>query len=166
MNAIKKMGFSRGGNSVVRGLALLGIVLAAILIAHPRSLTASAKASAAPKTTNDGVYTADQAKQGNVVYGTDCSNCHMDDLSGSGQAPPLAGEIFMANWEGRTVGDLFDTTRDTMPMNQPDSLTAKQYVDLVAYLLQANGFPAGKDELTGDSQALKGIIIEKKSNTK
>ncbi|HXJ18213.1 MAG TPA: cytochrome c, partial [Candidatus Polarisedimenticolia bacterium] len=66
----------------------------------------------------------------------------------------------------RTVGDLFDTTRNTMPMNQPDSLTAKQYVDLVAYLLQANGFPAGKDELTGDSQALKGIVIEKKSNTK
>ena len=76
----------------------------------------------------------------------------------------LAGDIFMANWEGRTVGDLFDTTRNTMPMNQPDSLTAKQYVDLVAYLLQANGFPAGKEELQGDSQALKSITIQQKKS--
>ena len=164
MNAINKMGFPRGGNSVVRGLALLAILLAAILIAHPRDLTAAAKAPATAKTTNDGVYTADQAKQGNVVYSTDCSNCHMDDLSGSGQAPPLAGDIFMANWEGRTVGDLFDTTRNTMPMNQPDSLTAKQYVEIVAYVLQANGFPAGKEELKSDSQALKSIIIQQKKS--
>jgi mono/diheme cytochrome c family protein len=164
MNAIKELSFPRGGNSVVRGLALLAVLLAAVVIAYPRSLTASGTPAAATKTTNDGVYTADQAKQGNVVYGTDCANCHMDDLSGSGQAPPLAGDIFMANWEGRTVGDLFDTTRNTMPMNQPDSLTAKQYVEIVAYMLQANGFPAGKDELKDDSQALKGIIIQPKKS--
>lgn len=161
MDAIQKTSFPRGGNSVVRGLALLGILLAGILVVYPRGLTTSARAAA--KTTNDGVYTADQAKRGQGVYSQNCSNCHMDDLSGSGQAPPLAGDVFMANWEGRSVGDLFDTTRNTMPMNQPDSLSAQEYVDMVTFMLQANGFPAGKDELKSDPDTLKNIIIAKKS---
>jgi mono/diheme cytochrome c family protein len=164
MSAIQKSGFPRGGNSAVRGLALLGILLAGILVAYPRGLTISARAAAAAKTTNDGIFTADQAKRGQGVYSQNCSNCHMDDLSGSGQAPPLAGDVFMANWDGRSVGDLLDTTRNTMPMNQPDSLGAQQYVDLVTYMLQANGFPTGKDELKNDPDALKTIIISKKTN--
>lgn len=163
MSANQKTGFPRNGHSAVRALALFGILLAGILVVYPRGLTISARAAAA-KTTNDGIYSADQAKRGQGVYSQDCSNCHMDDLSGSGQAPPLAGDVFLANWEGRSVGDLLDTTRNTMPMNQPDSLSAQQYVDLVTYMLQANGFPTGKDELKNDPDTLKGIIIAKKSN--
>ena len=108
MNGIRQVSFGRNSKVIGRGLALLGIVLAGIVIAYPRGLTASARAAAAAKTTNDGVFTAEQAKHGNTVYGQACANCHMDDLSGSGQAPPLAGDVFMANWEGRSVGDLFD----------------------------------------------------------
>ncbi len=163
MNGTRQLSFWRNGKVVVRGLASLGIVLAGIVIAHPRGLTASARAAAAAKTTNDGVFTADQAKHGNTVYGQSCANCHMDDLSGSGQAPPLAGDVFMANWEGRSVGDLFSITQTTMPLNQPGSLSAQEYADLVSYMLQANGSPTGSTELKSDPDALKDIIIAKKS---
>jgi len=163
MNEIRQLSFRRNRKVVGRGLALLGIVLAGIVIAHPRGLTASARAAAAAKTTNDGVFTADQAKHGNTVYSQSCANCHMDDLSGSGQAPPLAGDVFIANWEGRSVGDLFDITSTTMPLNQPGSLSAQENVDLVSYMLQANGFPAGSAELKSDPDAMKNIVIAKKN---
>jgi mono/diheme cytochrome c family protein len=162
MNDIRKTGLQSGGRRVARAAAVLGIALAAILIAHPRGLTASARAAAAAKTTNDGIYTAEQAKRGNALYGQSCANCHMDDLSGSGQAPPLAGDVFMANWEGRSLGDLFDITRSTMPLNQPGSMSTQEYVDVVMYMLQANGYPTGSDELK-DPDAMKNIVIAKKS---
>lgn len=162
MNAIEKTGFSRSGISAGRGLALLGILLAGILAAYAGGLATPARAAAA-KSTNDGVYSADQAKRGQALYSESCSNCHMDDLSGSGQAPPLAGDAFLENWEGRSVGDLFDNVRTTMPLNQPDSMSPQEYLDMVTFLLQSNGFPAGKDELKNDPETLKSIIITKKS---
>jgi mono/diheme cytochrome c family protein len=164
MNATEKTGFSRNGNSAGRGVALIGILVAGILAAYAGGVATSARAAASAKSTNDGVYTADQAKRGKALYSQSCSNCHMDDLSGSGQAPPLAGDVFLQTWDGRSVADLFDNVRTTMPLNQPDSLSAQEYIDLVTFMLQANDFPAGKDELKNDPETLKGIIITKKSN--
>lgn len=164
MNAIQKTGFPHGGNSVARGLALLGILLAGIWAAYAGGLATSARAAGPAKTANDGVYTAEQAARGKTAYGQACANCHMDDLSGSGQAPPLAGDVFLQTWEGRTLAELLEITRTTMPMNQPDSMSPQEYIDMVAFMVQANGFPAGKDELKNDPETLKNIIIAKKTN--
>ncbi|MND03959.1 hypothetical protein D3C83_240170 [compost metagenome] len=46
-----------------------------------------------------------------------------------------------------------------MPQNAPDSLGDRAYVDLVAYLLQANGSPAGAQELPLDVAELERISI-------
>jgi len=103
---------------------------------------------------------AAQASRGQVAYAQSCSSCHMADLSGNGQAaPPLVGPDFLAHWQGRTAADLFGKTRTTMPTGNPGSLSRETYVDLVAYLLQANEFHPGAP-LAEDS--LANLPLDKK----
>jgi mono/diheme cytochrome c family protein len=147
-------------------MAVLVIGLAAVFSAYAGGATRAAQTDAKPtKTTQDGVYTDDQAKQGKVQYSQNCANCHLDDLSGSGQALPLVGDAFTQTWEGQTVNDLFQDILGTMPPPRPDqgaNLSADAALDVVAYLLQSNQFPAGKDELKNDPDALKNILITTK----
>ena len=62
-------------------------------------------------------------------------------------------------WESRSLGDLFTTIRTGMPTNAPNSLPAQGYLDILAYILGANEFPAGEDELGADLAALGQISI-------
>ena len=82
-----------------------------------------------------------------------CSNCHQGDLSGSDQAPGLAGGDFLDRWEGQTVGDLADRIRTSMPLDDVGSLNVQLSADITAFLLQANNFPAGQEELKADRSA-------------
>ncbi|HMD48892.1 MAG TPA: cytochrome c, partial [Bryobacteraceae bacterium] len=66
-----------------------------------------------PRSVWDGVYTQDQAKQGEAVYSESCSSCHGTSLIGQDAAPALAGGDFLSNWNGLTVGDLFERIRTT-----------------------------------------------------
>jgi hypothetical protein len=47
-----------------------------------------------------------------------------------------------------------------MPQSSPNSLTAEEYAELIAYIFEANGLPSGKEELKGDPEILKRIRIE------
>src|SRR5687767_15667224 len=95
------------------------------------------------KTSNDGVYSEAQAKRGDALYKENCATCHGDNLEGSGPMPALAGKDFLASWQGKTVGDLYDKTFTTMPATAPGSLTPAQATDIVAYMLAAGRFKAG-----------------------
>lgn len=145
-----------------RGRFLAAIGFAAVMVASGVVAVRAARAADNPKTTMDGVYTADQAQRGKAQYSQACAACHMDDLSGSGQALPLAGDAFMGTWEGQSVADLMGLIHDTMPQDKPGTLTPSQTLDTIAYLLQYNQFPAGKDELKNDPDELKNIIITNK----
>ena len=112
------------------------------------------------RTVWDGVYTADQAARGKTAYGAQCAMCHNDDLTGGDEAPPLTGAQFMSNWNGLSVGELFDRIRVSMPANNPGKLGRQQNADIIAYIFQVNGFPAGKNELPADAESLKKIRIE------
>jgi mono/diheme cytochrome c family protein len=114
----------------------------------------------ATRSVKDGVYTEDQAKRGQALYAKECASCHGAELSGGEAAPPLAGAEFLGNWTGLTVGDLFERTRKSMPQNAPGKLTAQQNADILAFLLEANKFPAGKTELEKQSEALRQIRME------
>src|SRR5205085_1867798 len=46
---------------------------------------------------------------------------------------------------------LFDLIKNTMPQTAPGTLTEGMYLDLLAYILQANGLPAGAKELIAES---------------
>ena len=137
--------------------------LEAIIIQDPSE--ASAAAPAAPeasegKTTNDGVFTAEQATRGENDYQQECSACHLDDLLGDGIAPALVGMAFSFRWAELSVNDMLVAIRTTMPQGAPASLSPQSYVDIVAYMLQANDYPTGDMELPTDEDALEAIIIQ------
>ena len=126
--------------------------------------TASGQGAAGGKTTQDGVYTAEQAARGQTKYSQNCASCHGSDLSGSGQGPALAGDPFTQVWNGRTADELFGVTRSTMPMGNVGSLSPADYADIIAYMLKVNQFPAGSNELKSDPAALKAITITGRKN--
>jgi S-disulfanyl-L-cysteine oxidoreductase SoxD len=108
----------------------------------------------------DGVFSADQATRGQARYRELCASCHGEMLEGGESSPPLAGGSFLANWNTLSVGDLFDRTRSTMPQNKPGSLNREANAEILAYILSANQFPAGKEALPQASEVLKEIRIE------
>src|SRR5207247_642488 len=81
---------------------------------------------------------------GQAKYTQVCSGCHQADLSGSDQAPALAGGEFLDRWDGQSVGDLADRIRTSMPLDDVGSLNVQLSADITAYLLQANSIPAGQ----------------------
>jgi hypothetical protein len=85
----------------------------------------------------------------------------MVDLSGD-RGPALKGESFISHWENGSVNSLFAKIRDTMPPNSPNETTDDAKIDVVAFLLQSNGFPAGGSELKTDAEALDSIEIVRK----
>jgi mono/diheme cytochrome c family protein len=113
----------------------------------------------ATKTQWDGIYTEEQAKRGEPLYAQHCAACHGPDLSGGEMAPGLAGSEFASNWNDLSVGDLFDRIRQSMPQNAPGTLSRAQNADIVAFMFQKAGVPAGSTELPGDSQVLAGIKL-------
>ena len=108
----------------------------------------------------DGTFTEDQARRGEAVSQKECVNCHGAALSGGEEAPALEGAAFLSDWNGLTVGDLFDRIRKSMPQDDPSRLTRQQDADVLAYILSLNSFPAGKGELAAQSEVLKQIKIE------
>ena len=133
----------------------------AIPIAAILSLTA-----APPSSVWDGVYTDAQAGRGKAGYAQFCAMCHVDNLEGSGQIPPLAGPEFLKNWDGQTLADLFDKMQETMPADAPGKLSHEQNADILSFLLQFNKFPSGSTELKYDPALLKNIPFEAKKPSK
>ena len=110
----------------------------------------------------DGVYTSEQAARGGAQYSTNCAPCHGTDLNGGESAPPLVGGEFLSNWNGLTVGDLFERIRISMPADRPGRLNREQNTDILTWILNRNQFPAGKTELERQTEVLKQIRIEPK----
>lgn len=118
---------------------------------------ASTIGAQAPRTVWDGVYSEAQAQRGAVVFDKECAECHGPSGAGGGMAPALVGDAFSANYDGQTLGDLFERNRATMPVGKEGRLSAQQYADITAFMLQANKFPAGADEMATQSMMLKQI---------
>lgn len=115
-----------------------------------------------PRSVWDGVFTKEQARRGQTVYGQECAKCHSDNLGGGESGPALAGSEFMSHWYGKTAGALYDNIRKTMPSDDPGNLSTREYADLVAYVLSANDCPPGNQELDRDVAVLNEIRIEPK----
>ncbi len=114
---------------------------------------------AAARGTLDGVYTAAQAAEGAAVYARQCAMCHGARLEGTVETPGLTGK-FVANWAGRPVGDLFDYLARAMPQMAPGTLQPADNARLVAFILEANGAPAGTRALPADSATLRRIDFD------
>jgi mono/diheme cytochrome c family protein len=106
----------------------------------------------AARSTRAGVYTSDQAVMGSEVYAMNCVSCH--------SAVTHTGPAFAAKWTGQTLADLFGFIRESMPKNDPGTLSPREYLLAMVYVLQMNGMPPGTDPLPGDSLALNRIRID------
>ena len=127
----------------------LGITLAAGLLTAQTS-----------RSVWDGVYTPEQAARGSALYSQHCASCHGSALTGGESAPPLTGGDFFSNWNGLTVGDLFERIRISMPADRPGKLTREQDADILAFMLSMSQFPTGKTELEHQTEVLKQIRLD------
>ena len=113
-------------------------------------VAAAAQAPAAAQAAAAGGFTAEQAAAGWSVYARQCGECHGTVLDGA-EAPPLRGVDFLNGWAGRTTDELFEYVRDGMPPGLGGSLGDQVYLNLVAYILDANGARPGDAPLTADA---------------
>jgi cytochrome c len=119
-------------------------------------------ASAQQRTVWDGIYSAPQAERGRTGYMQSCAACHADDLRGRATAPSLVEESFAFLYNDVSVGELLDKIQKLMPSDRPGSLPPETYRDIVAFLLQANKFPAGGKEMDAEPEALRKVMITAK----
>lgn len=123
-----------------------------------------AQADAAQEAPAEGVvsYTSEQARRGQTEYTWSCVECHGDDLRGGILGgPPLRGLNFESKFaDGMPAGVLFEFMSATMPPDAPGRFSADIYADLMAYILEQNGFAEG-DPLPSDVDALYELIMEK-----
>jgi mono/diheme cytochrome c family protein len=119
----------------------------------PGGLIQVADTLAAPKSRHGKVpalYTADQATKGALAYYQNCAVCHgplLDGQSGGYSGPALKGADFADPSYDFHVSDIFNFVAKLMPSATPGSLMHEQYVQIMAFILQQNGYPAGSHEL-------------------
>lgn len=120
------------------------------------------RAPRADRSVWDSVFTEAQATRGDSLYKGSCANCHGAALQGGvtpagDDAHPLVGPPFMASWDGQTLYDMYDKIFSAMPVDKPKTLDKQLIVDVMAYILRQNHFPAGSKELETDPEKLKEI---------
>jgi cytochrome c len=138
---------------------------AAACLALATALTVSILTVAAPaapaqqRSAWDGVFTKDQIERGRTQYNAQCARCHGETLGGGENSPALVDDVFFAIWNGKSVGELVEYVRTTMPSDGPGKITRRRCIDIAAYVLHANGFPAGDQEFPTELEALNQITI-------
>ena len=110
-------------------------------------------------------FTTEQANAGHSIYDTTCAACHLADMKGTFEAPPLAGANFMNMWRNRPASDLIGRIRNSMPLTNPGSLSEQDAVNLTAYILQANGATAGGQPLTAGTIVPIGAVATGAAST-
>jgi mono/diheme cytochrome c family protein len=117
---------------------------------------------AAQQTTRDRIYSKAQAAHGAELYAKHCERCHDPAKVPPGKkpGPPVTGSKFIEKWQDHTLGELFTSIFTTMPNDGSAVLSEAETLDLVAYLVSANGFPEGPAPLKND-EAMKATVIVK-----
>lgn len=133
--------------------------LAAFITVATVGLLCSALRAQEMRSVWDGVYTEEQAKRGATLFGAECASCHGATGEGGEMAPALAGPSFTANYDGLTIGDLFDRSKTTMPVGKEGQLSGQATADILAFMLKSNGFPAGQAELPTQAMTLKTVKL-------
>lgn len=117
--------------------------------------------TAQDKTVWSGIYTAEQSARGKAKATAECSACHGANLEGDA-APTLKGNDFIGHWYDAKLGEFAAKVTQTMPATAPGSLKPEEYADVIAYLLELNGFPAGTETLKVEpAAALDAVKITK-----
>jgi mono/diheme cytochrome c family protein len=139
-------------------LRIMGSTIAlALAVLFPISRVAAQTVPSA----GQGYYTKAQADAGKDVFQKVCALCHGDQLQG-GAGPALSGKQFLSvsQFQEITAAYFYHFMSTHMPLTNPGSLTATQYLDIMAYFLEVNGYASGSHPLTANDKELKAIKIE------
>jgi mono/diheme cytochrome c family protein len=126
-------------------LMLPATFLSVTVFALPRSAPNSA-----------GWYTSAQAANGAKAYQKTCASCHGAKLDG-GMGPALVGRQFWLTYAGKKASTLWSAVHTTMPMTAPGSVSARNSINIMAFLLQQNGVPAGTTPLDDTTDLTKAL---------
>jgi cytochrome c553 len=110
-----------------------------------------ARAEAPTRSLLSGVYTAEQAADGEQAFNAQCSSCH--------EAENYSGANLVNRWAGGTLSDIYQDFARTMPLANPGALSPQEYASILAYFVSQSGFPAGSTALPGDVRLLGGMAI-------
>ena len=139
----------------------LGVCGAAALTLAVGAVGLPAAQETSPPSVQDGVYTAEQADRGEVLYDDQCAVCHGAIRQFVPEMAALLGDHNFRNaWRGRSLGEMFGYIRETMPQDAPGTLTAAQTAEIVAHILRGNRLPAGEMPLPENEETLNGIPFD------
>ncbi len=162
-------GLAEGVNGPIVKMQDAGAILAFTYIGEgaPEEPVTVSKAPAPDTGTADTItngippqFTAAQAANGKIAYTATCAVCHGSTMTNGAYGTPLAGEYFKTNWSHRSARAFYDRARTTMPPGHPGSLSAETYADIMAYILEVNGFKAGSSPLPAGGDALNGMALK------
>jgi mono/diheme cytochrome c family protein len=113
----------------------------------------AAQDSAVTKVADGGLYSKAQADGAKARYVKVCAECHAFSEAAKKRPNDLAlgGDEFLKRWDGRTLDELITLIVMTMPNDGSAVVSEPEAVDLVAYILQQNGFPAGPAPLSKEN---------------
>ena len=130
------------------------VLVAGVVVAAP------AQEVAAPSA-RGGVYTEEQANRGEALYDDQCAVCHGAIRQFVPEMAALLGDHNFRNaWRGRSLGEMFGYIRETMPQDNPSTLTPAQTAEIVAHILRGNRLPAGETPLSEDEGTLNAIPFD------
>ena len=110
------------------------------------------------------IFTPEQAEAGRAAYARHCASCHMPDLSGDNERPPLVGASFMTTWGSRSTKEFLAYMSGAMPYGAP-ALDADTYASLTAYILRSNGASAGDQPLSASTDVVIASVAIKLSGS-
>jgi nitrate/TMAO reductase-like tetraheme cytochrome c subunit len=111
------------------------------------------------ETKKDGWYTEEQAATGAKTYAQSCAPCHGANLEG-GAGPALKGASWQQLYGGAKLLTVWGEIKGPMAQYAGTTFTTQQSLDLLAYLLEQNSLPAGKQPLA-DTRELSDTIPSK-----
>jgi alcohol dehydrogenase (cytochrome c) len=141
------------------------VVAILIIVESPAKLHAQAPAAPPANVGRGGVppgdalFTSAQAAAGKAAYQRNCANCHGASVDDGNSAPPLRGAAFLGKYGGKPAADLFTYVSTKMPQGNPGSLGGQEYAQIIAYVLQQNGFATGRKEFASDAAALASVTM-------
>ena len=123
-----------------------------LLVIAPCTASAQGGQSGDGRSVRDGVYTVEQAQRGKEISDNICAACHMEEWF---------TQTLLQSWAGAPLSFLYELLSTTMPEDQPGGLKPQQYADVLAYIFELNGLPAGQGELSPEKEELAKITIER-----
>ena len=126
-------------NNVLKKILLISSISLLSMVVFSESLT-----------TNDKIYSKEQAKTGEELYRTNCLTCH---------DKKYFRPVFKT-WTGQSLGTFFLVMNASMPQGNPGSLHIEEYTDILAYMLSLSRYSAGESKLSSSTEFLNSITIE------